>query len=136
LSGNREAEAFGDLPPVSSETTGRLSAEVLLEMLPAARGGDFEEFARSVFRFGQMAGACFAEAQGGSYSPEAAPLVARLRELGVLGVGQSSWGPSVFALAADNEAADELRRQLAHEPLAAGADVVVSRPDNRGAVIR
>ena len=44
LSGNREVEAFGDLPPVPTQTTDRLSAEVLLEMLPAARGGDFDGF--------------------------------------------------------------------------------------------
>jgi beta-RFAP synthase len=135
LSGSREVDAFGGLPPVPPPVTDCLSAEVLLEMLPAARGKDFDEFAQSVSRFGQKAGVCFAEAQGGPYSPEAAPLVARLRELGAIGVGQSSWGPGVFALAADAEAGDELRRRLVNEPLAAGADVIISQPDNRGAVI-
>lgn len=135
MSGEREAKAFNNLPPVPRKTTDRLTSEVLLEMLPAVRGGDFDAFAESVYRFGRTAGGCFAAVQGGPYAREAAPLVARLRELGVAGVGQSSWGPSVFALAMNDETARRLCEQLACEPLAADAETIVSQPDNRGVLI-
>ena len=45
-------------------------------------------------------------AQGGPYaSPAVAELIAELRSLGIRGVGQSSWGPTVFAVVADGDTA-------------------------------
>ena len=42
-------------------------------------------------------GACFASAQGGTFaSPQASLIVDELRRLGFVGVGQSSWGPTLY----------------------------------------
>ena len=47
--------------------------------------------------------------QGGIYScPATAELVQWLRGRGVRGVGQSSWGPTVFAMAGDADEATAL----------------------------
>ena len=55
----------------------------------------------------------FAPAQGGRYaSPAVAAVVARLRARGVRGVGQSSWGPTVFAVVRRPEA-EALAQELA-----------------------
>jgi beta-RFAP synthase len=134
LSGSREADAFGELPPVPRETASELHSEVMLHLLPAAQCEDFAVFSESIFRFGRLAGECFASVQGGPYAAAAKPAVARLRELGVAGIAQSSWGPTVLALTKDDEAAGRLVRQLENDPVARGCDLIVSPPDNRGAV--
>jgi beta-RFAP synthase len=135
LSGGHESKAFGELPPVSSAVTGQLTSEVLLKMLPAVRRGDFEAFSKSVYRFGRTAGECFAHVQGGPFSKDAAALIERIRQLGVHGVGQSSWGPTVFAFADSRQAADGLRRTLCEAPVAKHSDVFVSRPDHQGGIV-
>jgi predicted sugar kinase len=104
-------------------------------MLPAAQAGNFHDFAASVHRFGWFAGGCFAYVQGGPYARTAAPIIDRLRQLGIAGVAQSSWGPSVLALAESAADARRIRRELENDPVTKGAEIIISRPDNRGAVI-
>lgn len=136
LSGEAETEAFQRLPPVPLETTAVLCQEALLELAPAAAAGDIDRFGESVYRFGRTAGQCFAAQQGSEFAnPRVARLVAWLREQGVRGVGQSSWGPSVFALTPDLAAAEKLSAKLASTPEHRGLDIVLAAPANRGAAV-
>ncbi len=113
LAGEAEQRAFCELPPVPVAVTRELHREVENAMLPAARAGAFEAFSRSLYRFGYLAGTCFANRQGGPFAgATVARLVATVRELGVEGVGQSSWGPTVFAVVEDEEAATRLADTL------------------------
>lgn len=99
LSGEAELQAFQKLPPTNMAVTEALCREALLELAPAAIQGDFDRFSESLYRFGHTAGECFAAEQGGPYADaKIARLVANLRAAGIRGVGQSSWGPTVFAL--------------------------------------
>jgi beta-RFAP synthase len=114
LAGSQEADALARLPPVPPQVTQELMARVRQEMVPAALRSDFEAFSESVYAYGRQAGSCFAPLQGGPYNGSVVTaLVERLRRLGVRGVGQSSWGPTVFALAASCEEAEALAGQLA-----------------------
>ena len=129
LAGEAERAAFRKLPAVDPATTAQLKAEASSHLLPAARAGDFARFADSLYRFGQIAGSCFAAGQGGIYaSPRIARLVAAIRGLGVAGVGQSSWGPSVFALLESSTAADNFAQRL--RTLVAEDDAIVIAPPN------
>ncbi len=75
-------------------------------IVPAAQSGDIDAFGAAVHEFNQKAGEPFSAAQGGAYaSPEIAALIDEVRTCGVRGVGQSSWGPTVFAVAPDSDAA-------------------------------
>jgi beta-ribofuranosylaminobenzene 5'-phosphate synthase len=135
LSGEAEASAFHDLPPVPTATSEQLRREVSEEMVPAAGAGDFARFSRSVDRFGRSAGMCFAARQGGPFaSGPVARIVEAIGELGVQGAGQSSWGPSVFALLESELAAlrfaDAMQARL--DPRDA---VIVSKPNQTGARI-
>jgi beta-RFAP synthase len=117
LSGQAEKKAFGDLTPVPPETTARLVEEVEQRMLPAARRGDFQRFAESVYEYGWQAGMCFAETQGGPFAdPMLERWVRAIRQRGFAGVGQSSWGPLLFVLTSSDAAAEEacawLRRDV------------------------
>jgi beta-RFAP synthase len=107
--GEAEESAFAQMPPVPLEVTAQLQAIVREEMLPAARMSDCARFGEAVYEFGRLAGACFASHQTGAFaSTRNTELVRWLRESGVRGVGQSSWGPTVFALAANAADAQQI----------------------------
>lgn len=139
LHGGRERAVFAELEqqPPDLAGTDRLCRLVLLGMLPALAEEDVETFGESVYEFNVRAGEVFAPMQGGRY---AAPLVAEVvhlaRRLGVRGVGQSSWGPAVFAVVGDPEHAATLAQRL-RQQLGPGADdVVITQAENRGALLR
>jgi beta-RFAP synthase len=136
LSGGEEQQAFASVRPVPPATTDALQREVESQLLPALERRDFDGFAESVYRFGHTAGLCFAEVQGGPYNgPLLAEIVAAARRLGVAGVGQSSWGPTIFCLLRDEAAAAEfvarMRRDFSHFD----ANYTVARPVNHAATI-
>jgi beta-RFAP synthase len=145
LAGEPEADAFRSLPPVPPNTTDALIAEVRDRLIPAAAIGRFAAFAESLYRYGNLSGQCFAARQGGPYNgPVLTALVERLRSLGCVGIGQSSWGPTIFAAAESQDAAERLEDQLktqlsaeasAGDAVAAGLDCQIARPCNRGAQI-
>ena len=134
LSGDKESLAFERLPPVPADITQQLTQLAEEQILPAAENEDFDTFAAAVFQFGLLAGNCFAAVQGGPFAtPRIAAVVRRLRELGVDGVGQSSWGPTIFAFAPHEEAALDLIDRLAEMDELADAQFSHTLPDNRGA---
>ena len=141
LSGAAEQTAFDRLPPVPEEVTARLQDELQCRMLPALRNADFAPFSASVYEYGRIAGMCFAPLQGGPYhGPRLSRIVDLIRDLGVAGVGQSSWGPTLFALLPDERQAEEFRNRLA-AALASRLDEhdvehSLASPNNRGARIR
>ncbi len=133
LAGAAEREAFAALAPMPEQTAGELCRLALMQALPAAAEGDLATFGTAISRIQQHIGAYFAPAQGGDFaSPRVAAALERLAALGAHGLGQSSWGPTGFAFAADPDQAAWLRARLA----GAGApDLLICRPRNRGADI-
>lgn len=133
LSGEAEQQAFAQLPPVPVEITGQLCRELLCGLAPAAARGDFERFSEALYRYGRTAGECFAARQGGVYaSPEIEQLVRRCRDLGAQGVGQSSWGPAVFALCRDDHQAETLSAGLSAAGELRQRTTLIAAPDNCG----
>jgi beta-RFAP synthase len=106
--GEHERRAFAAASAGQPGALRRLAEEAIA---PAAREGDIVAFGEAVHEFNRKAGEPFAAAQGGAYaSREAEELIADVRAWGVSGVGQSSWGPAVFAVAPDSETAVALVR--------------------------
>jgi beta-RFAP synthase len=133
LSGEVEQQAFAQLPPVPAEVTAALCRELVCDLAPAAVRGDFERFSDALYRYGRLAGECFAARQGGAYaSRETERLVMRCRELGVRGVGQSSWGPTLFALCRDARQAESLAADLTLSGELSHRKTLIAAPDNRG----
>lgn len=94
-------------PSVADELAGLLTRQ----LLPAAATDDLLAFGRAVTTFGRLNGAWYADVQGGVYRPPAGELVDALTgEAPLSGVGQSSWGPAVYALT-DAERADAARER-------------------------
>jgi beta-RFAP synthase len=138
LSGAAEQTAFDQLPPVPDEVTAELQDELYLRMLPAVKAADFTQFSDSVYRYGRLAGLCFAPVQGGPYNgPQLSRIVDLVRDLGVSGVGQSSWGPTLFALLPGEEQAQEFKARLTVvlkvQPGDHEVQLSLARPNNCGA---
>ena len=134
LSGPRELDAFAALPPIPLRTTERLIELAERVALPAAQQGDCREFGRAVYEFGRISGECFSTIQGGAYaSPELAQRVAELRHWGVAGVGQSSWGPAVFAIVENEEEARQVVSFMSARKSDSSWHIAVTRPLNTGA---
>ena len=136
LHGSDETVAFEKLPPVPRQTTDQLCRLALLEMIPAARDDCFDVFSEALYRYGLLAGSCFASQQGGPFANErTSQMVETIRGLGVEGVGQSSWGPTVFALVRDPARADRLVEQLRALSCATDLELTVAAPSNHGAQV-
>jgi beta-RFAP synthase len=98
ISGEFEHEQFANLSPAGAETRSALQRTVTRDILPAARQGDFAAFTASVHKYNQESGKLFESVQGGPYNGAAvSEVIDRMVRHGAQGVGQSSWGPGVFA---------------------------------------
>ena len=114
LSGEAEAAAFDRLPAPPEREVERVAHLVLMQLLPALVEGELESFGAALTEVQRVTGAWFAPQQGGIFAPgPSAMLVRRLAEWGAAGVGQSSWGPAVYGLVGDAEAARELAARTA-----------------------
>ena len=118
LHGPDENRAFANLPPITQDVTDVLCRLVLLEILPAVIERDLPAFGAALAELQARVGACFAPAQGGIYSTALAlKIVDVLRGLEFVGVGQSSWGPTLYAFSSLSEqelatAAERLRQRF------------------------
>jgi beta-ribofuranosylaminobenzene 5'-phosphate synthase len=134
LFGKEEREAFARIPSVPVAVTESLSREVLLNLFPAAIESNFAEFSRSLYRYGRIAGECFASHQQGAFlNRRTAELVDAIRALGAEGVGQSSWGPTLFVAVPDQAAGHDLAARLAAAHDLSDYESLVVRPNNTGA---
>jgi beta-RFAP synthase len=99
LSGTAEADAFAQIDP-AAELAAKISHVTLMSLLPALVEADLTEFGAALTRVQQLVGECFSPVQGGNFAnPLSAALVENWLDWGAAGAGQSSWGPTVFALA-------------------------------------
>jgi beta-ribofuranosylaminobenzene 5'-phosphate synthase len=133
LSGDAEERFFRQLHERAAVEP-RVSRLLLTALLPGLLTGDIDEFGAALTQIQREIGSIFAAHQGGTFHPRAAPLVDALLAVGIGAVGQSSWGPSVYAIVETPElaahAADRLR---AAAP--AATDIGVVDFDRRGAWI-
>jgi beta-ribofuranosylaminobenzene 5'-phosphate synthase len=135
LSGKLERDAFEHLPPVPKETTKTLTHIATKEIFPAAARDDFDAFSDALYRYGHAAGMCFASHQAGPFTlQQTEQMVRALRAAGIQGVGQSSWGPALFALVRSDQAeqAMQLAKSLTH---ISATQVLLATPNNTGAVV-
>jgi beta-ribofuranosylaminobenzene 5'-phosphate synthase len=136
LAGEDEADAFQSLLAVPPSVREELIGTVRDRLVPAAALGDFDEFAESLHRYGRLSGECFAARQGGPYNgPVVTALVEQIRSLGYVGVGQSSWGPTIFVVTQSYASAERLTEQIRSSGAAAELDLIISSPCNKGAQI-
>lgn len=100
--GLKEQTIFDQMSSTLSEKlTDRLCRLALLGILPALWEKDLDTFSQAVYEFNRLSGEFFAANQGGIYASQiGADLIEQFRQLGITGCGQSSWGPTIFAITA------------------------------------
>lgn len=112
LHAEEERSAFARLPPPAAHRVTELknlSAKLSLD----GSHMDFTSFAETLTAYNRIAGSLYASVQGGDYgSPLTAERIAHLQAHGVRGVGQSSWGPGLFALFPDKPSALAIKSRL------------------------
>jgi len=123
MSGAAEAAALACLPPVDDRDVERVAHLVLMGLLPAAVEGDINEFGSALTAIQTITGRWFAPIQGGTFaSSVSADLVRRMIEWGASGVGQSSWGPTVYGLVEGESASCQLADRV-RNTIGAGGSV-------------
>ena len=133
-SGSDEKRAFAELPAVKNKTKIELARLASDLIIPSVTQAAFDSFCDGLFEFNRISGGIFEEAQGGAYNgKQIEMLVSELVSSGFKGVGQSSWGPTLFSFCESKESADA-RLPLARKILDAngGGRVTISKANNCG----
>lgn len=114
LSGPQETAAMATLPPFPAEQAAHLCHRMLLQALPALAAADADGFGSVIGHWQRVLGDHYAAAQGGGrfLSPQVADAIAAIEAEGIPGVGQSSWGPTGFAIVDGEETAARLAATL------------------------
>ncbi len=134
LHGPAELQAFRELPPLASSLTDRLCGLVLLGLLPAVHETDLPTFGASLTEIQALVGASFAPVQHGVFADAATERTAvLLRSLGLHGVGQSSWGPTLYGFTdLDATARADLRAAILLETGLTSSQVIWTRANTAG----
>jgi beta-ribofuranosylaminobenzene 5'-phosphate synthase len=133
--GDREDESMRNVVDgADAAIADEVAGVVTRRLLPAAAEGRLDAFGDAVAAIGRLNGAWYADEQGGVFRPPVGTVVDELSSHpDVTGVGQSSWGPTVYGLtdaAHRSAAADAARTAL--DAAGVDGDVRIVRPSNRG----
>lgn len=113
MNGHAEEAAFARLPPPPAADAERVAHMVLMALLPALAEADLATFGSALTAIQRINGRWFAAVQGGTFAPgPSEELVRRMTELGAAGVGQSSWGPTVYSIVEGEHRAAQLADQV------------------------
>ncbi|GBC70975.1 hypothetical protein HRbin02_00750 [Candidatus Calditenuaceae archaeon HR02] len=116
----------------SREAEQRLVELLMKKILPGVLDHDLELFGRGLSEYQRLIGAAFSTYQQGIFNPYSVPIVSAMEEAGLLGVGQSSWGPTVYGFTESRRGAEEVAQLLTQEK---GWTVTVTVANNTGARI-
>ena len=139
LEDNREEQLLDkpEKPPVEIQL--EIYRSFLLGILPGILNNDPVLFGKALSRIQELVGKYFSKHQGGVFCcRETEEAINILRKHGVLGYGQSSWGPVAYGLVYGRENASRIRDLVVKEIEETGieARVLVARPRNTGARVR
>ena len=137
LHGNLENKTFDELVDQQLLHRDRLIDLCHNHIVPAIEMRDYSRLQEPLFEFNRLSGEYFSQHQFGCYhSATCAQIVEDLRATGVGSVGQSSWGPCIFAICDNSNHADEIVSRLqTNKPdfyCASNIDIITAEPDNSG----
>jgi predicted sugar kinase len=138
LHGAKERRGLAALAPFPQKLAAHLCHLVLMKILPGAAERNILPFAQGLTEMQQTIGEYFAPVQGGVFaSPDVERALRAVAAERTAGIGQSSWGPTGFAIVASAREAEgalatarETTRGMPHIE----CTVVAGR--NRGATVR
>ncbi|MDR6490272.1 beta-RFAP synthase [Paraburkholderia terricola] len=138
LHGAEERRGLAALAPFPQKLAAHLCHLLLMKILPGAAERNIVPFAHGLTEMQQTIGEYFAPVQGGVFaSPEVERALRAVAAQRTAGIGQTSWGPTGFAIVAS---ADDAERALATAREATRGmphiECTIVAGRNRGATIR
>jgi len=131
--GKAEEEKFKTLQVTRPPT--RLIHEayftLMSKLVPSIIEEDAQAFGEALTRIQLLVGRIYKPVQGSVFNPASEWVIRILRRHRALGVGQSSWGPTVYAFVEDEEKAAELEDAIRSE-IADRAEMFIAKADNSG----
>ncbi|WP_435359228.1 beta-ribofuranosylaminobenzene 5'-phosphate synthase family protein [Haloarchaeobius sp. DFWS5] len=120
-SGDRENESMRSVVErADASIADEIAGVVTRRLLPAAAEGDLDTFGAAITDIERRNGAWYADEQGGVFRPPVGTIVSQFGDdPAVAGVGQSSWGPTVYGLT-DTAHVDRAQDAARHALDAAG----------------
>jgi beta-ribofuranosylaminobenzene 5'-phosphate synthase len=111
--GDEEVKAFATLKAADIQKTQEINHQVLMKALPAIQEHDLKAFGDAVAALQAYTGDYFSPVQGGRYASKLVTQVLNyLTRNDALCVGQSSWGPTGFAIFESHELAERYLKKL------------------------
>lgn len=109
----------------------------LMKLIPGIIDKDIVEFGEALSSIQVLVGKAFSKYQGGIFrSGVVSKLIEELKGAGGLGVGQSSWGPTVYAFTdGDVDSLCRAAGRCLHDH-GVGGSIIVTKARNRGADIK
>jgi len=132
LSEEVEDRVISSLPKPPLNVVLEASYTVLMGLIPSLLEGDFTLFTGSLSRLQRLVGKMFEAAQGGVFRSDIAKYVDLLSKAGALGVGQSSWGSTVYGFTQSWKEAEEVVSNLTDE---VKTEARIVKADNEGAKV-
>lgn len=139
LAGEREARTLDTLPSFPASAAAEICHQTLMRILPGAASESFPDFARGVTQVQSLLGRHFAPAQAGSpfTSERVGELIGWIAASTTAAVGQSSWGPTGFAVLPSLSVAEALvRTARAERRVPEGLEMRIVQGRNSGATIQ
>jgi beta-RFAP synthase len=134
--GSAEQQAFKVLTDSSLASTQQLSHQVLMEALPALVEQDLVTFGKAVSSLQAYNGDYFSPVQGGRFaSRRVSEVLADLYSHGIKCAGQSSWGPTGFAIFADQTSAELHMQRLQSQFQYPQLGWQICTANNHGAIV-
>lgn len=137
--GSEEVEAFRTLPEFPAETAAMLCRRMLMQALPAIAERDLDAFGAAIYEVQCRIGDYFAAAQGGARYTSAAvsDVLEWMRGQGVGCIGQSSWGPTGFAVLGSEFEAQQMLAALETRCVGQeGMSFMLCQARNQGSEVR
>ena len=99
INGAQERRAFNAIPTMKKDVSATLCRLTMMQALPAIAEEDCSQFGSAITKIQNIIGDYFSIAQGGRYtSPFLKSILDTMETMGATGIGQSSWGPTGFAI--------------------------------------
>ena len=137
LHGQQELDAFKALPAFPRARAEQLSYLLLMQALPALAEHDLTGFGSVITRLQNAVGEHFAPIQGGVFTSTAvAGAIQYLKNMGAVGIGQTSWGPTGFCLVANQAQAETMLDVLRQKALPHLSYQIASARNSGAEIIR